>query len=298
MDDLSHLRAPASEFGLIFCSKLDTERANDSSEEELSTLDQSDHKKIRERKPFLAQITQKQDLSSRQTPFNSPNHLSANIGDQQQTNGEKQGIRASNSSSHPSDKDVSCLSTKKESSAHSLHLHNTRRNTRRSFVLVDEEEELVGDVVDETDQVGLSKEARIYYPSSHHWSLVIISIPNKEDGSGPIILHLDSLRLHSSKSTFSNVKSFLVEEWKFLQKEEVLPELPIAENIWNRLSRRIEEKVIEVPQQQNKYDCGLFVLFFMERFIVIHYQFGKQWFRPAKASSLRRRIHSLLTLRV
>ncbi|KAG6426410.1 hypothetical protein SASPL_110633 [Salvia splendens] len=205
MDDLSHLRAPASEFGLIFCSKLDTERANDSSEEELSTLDQSDHKKIRERKPFLAQITQKQDLSSRQTPFNSPNHLSANIGDQQQTNGEKQGIRASNSSSHPSDKDVSCLSTKKESSAHSLHLHNTRRNTRRSFVLVDEEEELVGDVVDETDQVGLSKEARIYYPSS-----------------------------------------FLVEEWKFLQKEEVLPELPIAENIWNRLSRRIEEKVIEV----------------------------------------------------
>ncbi|KAG6426423.1 hypothetical protein SASPL_110646 [Salvia splendens] len=112
MDDLSHLRAPASEFGLIFCSKLDTERANDSSEEELSTLDQSDHKKIRERKPFLAQITQKQDLSSRQTPFNSPNHLSANIGDQQQTNGEKQGIRASNSSSHPSDKDVSCLSTK------------------------------------------------------------------------------------------------------------------------------------------------------------------------------------------
>ncbi|XP_047962295.1 ubiquitin-like-specific protease 1D isoform X2 [Salvia hispanica] len=406
MDDLSHPLAPASEFGLIFCSKLDTERANDCSEAE-STLEQSDHKKIRERKPFLAQITQKQDLSSRQTPFKSPNHLSANISDQQQTNGEKRGIHASNSSSHPSDKDVSCSSTKKESSGHSLHLHYTRRNTRRSFVLVDEEkEELEGDVVDETDQVGLSgKEARIYYPSrddpeaieicyldmeclapesylsspimnfyirylqkptsptpstrrkynyhmfntyfyeklkqdvltktdredlflkfrrwwkgvnifekayiflpiheNHHWSLVIISIPKKEDGSGPIILHLDSLRLHSSKSIFSNVKSFLVEEWKLLQKEEVLPELPIAENIWNRLSRRIEQKVIEVPQQQNEYDCGLFVLFFMERFIDeaperlkkqdLH-MFGKQWFRPAEASSLRRRIHSLLTL--
>ncbi|XP_042048978.1 ubiquitin-like-specific protease 1D isoform X2 [Salvia splendens] len=404
-DDLSHPRAPASEFGLIFCSKLDTERANDCPGAE-STLEQSDHKKIRERKPFLAQITQKQDLSSIQTPFKSPNHLSANISDQQQTNGEKRGIHASNSSSHPSDKNVSCGSTKKESSAHSLHLHNTRRNTRRSFVLVDEEkEELEGDVVDETDLVGLSKDARIYYPSrddpeaieicyldmeclapesylsspimnfyirylqkptsptsstrrkynyhmfntyfyeklkqdvltktdredlfmkfrrwwkgvnifekayiflpiheNHHWSLVIISIPNKEDGSGPIILHLDSLRLHSSKSIFSNVKSFLVEEWKFLQKEEVLPELPIAENIWNRLSRRIVEKVIEVPQQQNEYDCGLFVLFFMERFIGeaperlkkqdLH-MFGKQWFRPAEASSLRRRIHSLLTL--
>ncbi|KAL1550874.1 Ulp1 peptidase [Salvia divinorum] len=397
MDDLSHPRAPASEFGLNFCSKLDSERANDSSKAELSTMDQSDHKKIREHKPFLAQITQKQGLSSRQTPFKSPNHLSANTGDQQQTNGEKRGIHASNSSSHPSDKDVSYCSTEKESSAHSLRQHNTRRNTRRSFVLVDEEEELEGD--------GLSKEARIYYPSrddpeaieicyldmeclapesylsspimnfyirylqkptsptpstrrkynyhmfntyfyeklkqdvltktdredlflkfrrwwkgvnifekayiflpiheNRHWSLVIISIPNKEDGLGPIILHLDSLRLHSSKSIFSNVKSFLVEEWKFLQKEEVLPELPIAENIWNRLSRRIEEQVIEVPQQQNEYDCGLFVLFFMERFIGEAperlkrqdlYMFGRQWFRPAEASSLRRRIRNLLRL--
>lgn len=89
------------------------QRANRSFEVELSTLNQSDKKKLKEHKPFSAQITQKQGLSSRQTPFKSPNHLSANISNQQQTNGEKQGIHASNSSSHPSDKDVSCLSTKK-----------------------------------------------------------------------------------------------------------------------------------------------------------------------------------------
>ncbi|XP_057774587.1 ubiquitin-like-specific protease 1D isoform X3 [Salvia miltiorrhiza] len=371
MDDLSHPQAPpskpTSEFAFQFCSKLDKERTNRSFQEELSTLNQSDHKKIREHKPFLAQITQKHGLSSRQTPFKSPNHLSANIGNQQQTNGEKRGIKASNSTSNLSDKDVSGRSTKKESGAHSLHQHNTRRNNRRSFVLVDEdEEELDVDVEDETDQVcQSSKDARIYYPSrddpeaieicyldmeclapesylsspimnfyirylqkptspnakrkhdyhmfntyfyeklkqdvltkterkalflkfrrwwkgvnifekpyiflpiheNRHWSLVIICIPNKQDESGPIILHLDSLRLHCSKSIFGNVKSFLKEEWEFLKQEEVLPELPISENIWNRLSRRIEEKVIEVPQQQNEYDCGLFVLFFMERFI-------------------------------
>lgn len=41
---------------------------------------------------------------------------------------------------------------------------------------------------------------------SLHWSLVIICIPDKEDETGPIILHLDSLRLHSSRSIFENIK--------------------------------------------------------------------------------------------
>lgn len=39
--------------------------------------------------------------------------------------------------------------------------------------------------------------------------------------------------------------SFIVEEWKFLKKEEVL-QLPFAEPLWNKLSRRIEDRVIEV----------------------------------------------------
>lgn len=37
-----------------------------------------------------------------------------------------------------------------------------------------------------------------FYVFSMHWSLVIICIPAKEDESGPIILHLDSLGIHSS----------------------------------------------------------------------------------------------------
>jgi len=38
-----------------------------------------------------------------------------------------------------------------------------------------------------------------------HWSLIIICIPNKEDESDPIILHLASLGLLSSKSAFDNM---------------------------------------------------------------------------------------------
>ncbi|GER54831.1 sentrin/sumo-specific protease [Striga asiatica] len=153
--------------------------------------------------------------------------------------------------------------------------------------------------------VNIFEKAYIFLPihEKHHWSLIIICIPNKEDESGPIILHLDSLGLHSSKSIIQDIKSFLVEEWKFLCQEEVLPELPIPDNIWDNLPRRIDEKVIEVPQQRNEYDCGIFVLFFMERFLEDAPErlkkkdldmFGKQWFKPEEASSLRRKIRNIL----
>ncbi|KAL7261094.1 hypothetical protein ACSBR1_006691 [Camellia fascicularis] len=136
-----------------------------------------------------------------------------------------------------------------------------------------------------------------------HWSLVIICIPDKEDESGPVILHLDSLGLHFSKSIFDNIKSFLIEEWKYLNQGEAPPDLPIAYRIWENLPRRIEEKRIAVPQQRNDYDCGPFVLFFMERFIDEAPQrlkkqdlamFGKNWFQPQEASKLRRKIRKLI----
>ncbi|CAA0814142.1 Ubiquitin-like-specific protease 1D [Striga hermonthica] len=154
--------------------------------------------------------------------------------------------------------------------------------------------------------VNIFEKAYIFLPihENLHWSLITICIPNKDDESGPIILHLDSLGLHFSKSIMQDVKSFLIEEWKFLRQEEVLPEFPIPDNIWGKLSRRIYDKVIEqVPQQRNDYDCGLFVLFFMERFLEDAPErlekkdldmFGKQWFKPEEASSLRRKIRNIL----
>ncbi|KAH9773314.1 ubiquitin-like-specific protease 1D [Citrus sinensis] len=136
-----------------------------------------------------------------------------------------------------------------------------------------------------------------------HWSLVIICIPDKEDESGPIILHLDSLKLHCSLSIFSNIRSFLKEEWNYLKQEVSPSDLPIAERIWQHLPRRIDDRIIPVPQQKNDYDCGLFVLFFMERFMEEAPErlkkkdlamFGKRWFRPEEASGLRIKIRNLL----
>ncbi|CAJ2636481.1 unnamed protein product [Trifolium pratense] len=136
-----------------------------------------------------------------------------------------------------------------------------------------------------------------------HWSLIIICIPDKDE-SGPIILHLDSLGLHSSESVFDNIKSYLIEEKNYLSRECASSDVPIADRIWKSLSRRIETRVIAVPQQKNEYDCGLFVLYFIERFMEeaperpkkkdLAKMFSKKWFEAEEASNLRAKIHKLL----
>nr|GFC48100.1 peptidase C48, SUMO/sentrin/Ubl1 [Tanacetum cinerariifolium] len=58
-----------------------------------------------------------------------------------------------------------------------------------------------------------------------------------------------------------------------------------------------------VPRQRNANDCGLFVLFYIERFLKEAPErltekdlsmFNKQWFRPEEASNLRWTINDLL----
>ncbi|XP_062005554.1 ubiquitin-like-specific protease 1D [Rosa rugosa] len=151
--------------------------------------------------------------------------------------------------------------------------------------------------------VHLLQKAYILIPVNDmfHWSLVIICIPDKEE-SQPIVLHLDSLGLHCSRSIFQNITSFLKEECCYLDHEGGLSDLPIS-GYWKYLCDHIEEKVLEVPQQKNHYDCGLFVLLFMERFIEEAPErlqkkdlavFGRHWFKPEEASILRSKIRKLL----
>ncbi|XP_072960990.1 ubiquitin-like-specific protease 1D [Typha angustifolia] len=135
-----------------------------------------------------------------------------------------------------------------------------------------------------------------------HWSLAIICLPGKEDELGPIVLHLDSLGLHSSSSIFKTVSWFLIEEWNHVIRN-ASPGIPIPERIWKHLPDKIQKEKVMVPQQKNEYDCGLFVLYFIERFIREAPErlkrrdldmFGRKWFKPEEASGLRRRIRELL----
>ncbi|KAI7732721.1 hypothetical protein M8C21_001899, partial [Ambrosia artemisiifolia] len=117
--------------------------------------------------------------------------------------------------------------------------------------------------------VSLFEKAYIFLPvhESAHWSLVIICLPSTEDELGPILLHLDSLGLHNSKSLFDNIKRYLKEEWSYLKKSKAAVDPSITDEICENLDYRVDHKRVTVPQQKNDYDCGLFVLLYMERFI-------------------------------
>ncbi|XP_048528341.1 uncharacterized protein LOC125507864 [Triticum urartu] len=135
-----------------------------------------------------------------------------------------------------------------------------------------------------------------------HWSLVIICIPAKESNSGPIVLHLDSLGMHPTDDIYRTVRRFLEEEWKHLRKNPP-SDISISDTIWEDLPRNIHKENVEVPGQNNAYDCGIFMLYYIQRFIIEAPEnftrdrlvmFSRSWFRSEEASNLRNKIRKLL----
>ncbi|KAJ1285295.1 hypothetical protein BS78_03G269500 [Paspalum vaginatum] len=152
--------------------------------------------------------------------------------------------------------------------------------------------------------VDIFKKAYIILPINEtmHWSLIIVCMPAKGTEAGPIMLHLDSLGLHSSQKLFNNVASYLEAEWRHLQKDSSY-DIPFSGVIWKRLSRNIISKEVEVPRQRNDYDCGLFMLYYVDKFIQEAPErltleglgmFGRKWFNHVEASGLRMGIRALL----
>ncbi|KAG1366221.1 ubiquitin-like-specific protease 1D [Cocos nucifera] len=245
---------------------------------------------VLERRQSIRISSQPARMSSRDSPFLCASTF-ANKDEQRSSNGDPK-----SSTSH-SGGNLSNLSGRKRRASDARDLLDLKSKKVQEVVLLDEEVQPVQPIqIDDPDKW---KDAKIYYPLrddpesveiSHadlkclepesylsspimnfyihcHWSLVIISVPAKEDESGPIILHLDSLGIHSSNSVFNVVGRYLKEEWNYINQNASPPDVPISKRIWKYLPRRIEKKKINVPQQKNEYDCGLFVLYFMERFI-------------------------------
>nr|CAB3470490.1 unnamed protein product [Digitaria exilis] len=92
-----------------------------------------------------------------------------------------------------------------------------------------------------TSKTCYSKSSRL----GTHWSLVIVCMPTKDDQTGPIILHLDSLKFHNSRLIFSVVCRFLKEEWNYLNENGSSAECPLHETVWKNLPRKIEKKPVE-----------------------------------------------------
>ncbi|KAA8528357.1 hypothetical protein F0562_035712 [Nyssa sinensis] len=161
-----------------------------------------------------------------------------------------------------------------------------------------------------TRKVNLFEKDYIFIPVNfnYHWSLIVICHPGEvaefqdEDVlkslKVPCILHMDSIR-GSHTGLKDLVQSYLWEEWKERQKETSEGLSPSFFNL-----RFVP---LELPQQQNSFDCGLFLLHYVELFLEnapVNFSPFKitkfsnfltvDWFEPVEASLKRGVIQRLI----
>ncbi|KAK4563784.1 hypothetical protein RGQ29_006060 [Quercus rubra] len=161
-----------------------------------------------------------------------------------------------------------------------------------------------------TRKVNLFTKDYIFIPVNYslHWSLIVICYPGEvanfkdEDIENlpkvPCILHMDSIR--GSHRGLKNIfQSYLCEEWKERHGQTA------AEVSSKFLHLRFVS--LELPQQENSFDCGLFLLHYVELFleeapinfnpfrITMSTKFlNGKWFPPEEASLKRACIRKLI----
>ncbi|XP_045813558.1 probable ubiquitin-like-specific protease 2B isoform X3 [Trifolium pratense] len=161
-----------------------------------------------------------------------------------------------------------------------------------------------------TRKVNLFEKDYILIPINYslHWSLIVICHPGevpcfkdeeiKESSKVPCILHLDSLK-GSHKGLKNLFQSYLCEEWKERHSNMV--------DDFSSKFLQLRFISLELPQQENLYDCGLFLLYYVERFLEeapIKFNPFKttkfsnfltgSWFPSAEASLKRSHIQNLI----
>ncbi|CAN6298317.1 unnamed protein product [Urochloa humidicola] len=141
-----------------------------------------------------------------------------------------------------------------------------------------------------------------------HWSLIVICYPGEvaasEDGDAklsaklPCILHMDSLKgTHTGLKDI--IQSYLWEAWKERHPESA------SDNSDKFLNLRFVS--LELPQQDNAFDCGLFLLHYAELFLmdapsnfnplkidIFSGFLSGNWFAPPEASLKRSVLRKLI----
>ncbi|KAL5705402.1 Ulp1 peptidase [Ranunculus cassubicifolius] len=163
-----------------------------------------------------------------------------------------------------------------------------------------------------TRKVNLFEKDYVFIPVNFnlHWSLIVIchpgEVPTFEDEEVdialkvPCILHMDSIK-GSHKGLKDLVQSYLWEEWK-----ERHPDHEPSDDLSSKFSN-LRFVPLELPQQENSFDCGLFLLHYVEQFLEDapnHFHpstiikssnfLNLNWFEPAEASLKRVYIQRLI----
>ncbi|KAL0557811.1 hypothetical protein IC582_006362 [Cucumis melo] len=161
-----------------------------------------------------------------------------------------------------------------------------------------------------TRKVNLFDKDYIFIPINFnlHWSLMVICHPGEvarcsdedlmKSMKVPCILHMDSIK--GSHGGLKNlIQSYLLEEWKERNKES-------PEDISTKF-KNLRFLPLELPQQENSFDCGLFLLHYLELFLAeapldfSPFKISKlskflnvDWFPPAEAYLKRTLIQRLI----
>ncbi|MCL7043763.1 hypothetical protein MKW94_030322 [Papaver nudicaule] len=161
-----------------------------------------------------------------------------------------------------------------------------------------------------TRKVNLFEKDYVFIPINfhHHWSLIILCHPGEVANSKgedvensvkvPCILHMNSIE-GSHRGLMKVIQSYLLEEWN--------ERTAGASEDFSSKFHNLRFVNLEVPQQENSYDCGLFLLHYVECFLqeapvnFSPFNIAKDsnflsvnWFVPAEASRKRSVIFNLI----
>ncbi|GMI74651.1 hypothetical protein HRI_001134200 [Hibiscus trionum] len=161
-----------------------------------------------------------------------------------------------------------------------------------------------------TRKVDIFEKDYIFIPVNYslHWSLIVICHPgevaNFRDDEAeklhkvPCILHMNSIR-GSHRGLKNLFQSYLSEEWKERHRD-------VADDVSSNFLH-LQFVQLELPQQGNSFDCGLFLLHYMELFLLqastnfcpfkvtrFSYFLNRHWFPPDEASLKRFHIKKLI----
>ncbi|KAJ9159196.1 hypothetical protein P3X46_024718 [Hevea brasiliensis] len=161
-----------------------------------------------------------------------------------------------------------------------------------------------------TRKVNIFEKDYIFIPVNYslHWSLIVICHPGevanfRDDESEralkvPCILHMDSIR-GSHRGLKNLIQSYLCEEWKERHNDTL-------DDVSSKFSR-LWFVPLELPQQENSFDCGLFLLHYVELFLeevptnfspfkITEFSnfLNRNWFLPEEASLKRVHIRKLI----
>ncbi|XVE49475.1 hypothetical protein DITRI_Ditri01bG0085200 [Diplodiscus trichospermus] len=161
-----------------------------------------------------------------------------------------------------------------------------------------------------TRKVDIFEKDYVFVPVNYslHWSLIVICHPGevttfKDDPTEnllkvPCILHMDSIR-GSHRGLKDLFRRYLFEEWKQRHKDT-------ADDVPSKIFH-LQFVPLELPQQENSFDCGLFLLHYVELFLLqaptdfcpskitgSSNFLTMNWFPPAEASSKRSYIKKLI----